>query len=391
MRFIYGSVVKSFQTCRLKYHWQFLQGYSPIVTAEALEFGSAFHAGMEALFDPYTWDMPLIEAYRRAKAVFVGRCEQQRQRYLSMIEAYQLDPQQEVDVTNRIELGCGMLRKVARTVDRKKYRPASVEEEAFAQVVDEKDEPLFCQCDECWKKYMAAWPGAPLLDHRYAREAWVGLPVFYGVRIDAVLVDQDGGYWIVDWKSASQLLQDPLILELDGQIASYGWALIQSLNLDFKGFHYVQIRKDVAHPPKLLLHPRLGRWYSTAKNQRTDFLIASTTFKKGDPEAYEAGLYSEYLEYLRTDGPKFIMWHTVYKTDRQLKTIGNDLYMAIADMLDNPKIYAESGFHCRFCAFQLPCLERQSGEDYQYLLDNEYEQRGLYYILERERRQKSSV
>ena len=357
---VHGSQLKSFRGCRLQYQWQYVDGYSPLIRPAPLEFGTAFHVGMETLYSPATWDWPLLELYRRAKQAFIDTCELQQREYLDRKEHYRLDPEEEVDYQERIELGTGMLRLVARTMDRKNFTPIAVEREAFAPILDPLSRtPLVCP--HC------------------------GKPFYYGVRPDAVLVDHNGLYWLVDWKTTAMLLRDQIVLELDGQIATYLWALVHALGLNFAGFKYVQVYKGFPKRPRLLMQPRFGRKFSVAHNQRTDPVIFKQVVRKRDPAAFQLGLYDEYLEWLAEFGPKFFRWFTVYKSTAQLATIGADLATQVIEQyIGNPPIYPNSGrMQCERCPFQEPCLERQSGGHYQDVLDSSYEQLEPYFVRAR--------
>ena len=381
---VHGSVLKSFQGCRLQYKWNFVDGYSAPITPAPLEFGSAFHIGMETLYDPETWSLPLNELYQLAKDEFTKVCLAQLRTYLERAELYQLDPEAETEYNERITLGCGMLKKVARTMDRKNFTPVLVEKEAFVPIYFPGTEiQLQCKCDDCWHKYLESGLSVQEKDFDF----WDGLPVFYGFRVDAVLVDSQGRYWLVDWKSAAQLLKDQTILELDNQVGSYLWALRYMTKLDLQGFQYVQILKDYPKPPKRLVRSRLGRSFSVTKNARTDAVTFKSTVEKRDPSAYQQGLYNEHIAWLKKFGPQFIKWHTIHKTDEQLAVIGEDLTYAIIDLLNDPRIYPTGGrITCAQCRFQEPCLERQSGGDYVEILNTQYEKMEPYYVIQRERR-----
>lgn len=364
---IHGSQLKSYRGCRLRYQWQYVELYAPIVTPAPLEFGTAFHVGMETLYNPLTWDLPLKDLYFIAKQAFLDMCELQQREYLERLERYSLDPEEKVDYEERKELGVGMLRVAARTMDRKRFRPVAVEREAFAPILHPvSDTPLVCS--EC------------------------KLPYYYGVRPDAVLVDLDGRYWLVDWKTAAMLLKDQTILELDGQIATYLWALVVGLGLDFAGFYYVQIYKGFPKRPRLLQYPRLGCKYSVSKQQRTDAVIFKQTVRRRDPGAYEAGFYDEYIAWLEEFGPEFIKWFTVYKTPTQLATVAYDLAQQVIEMDMKPAIYPNPGrMQCERCFFQEPCLERQSGGHYQDILNSSYERLEPYYVRQRILREERSA
>jgi len=386
---VHGSELTAFRHCRLQHEWSFTDGYSLPVQPAPLEFGSAFHIGMETFWNPETWHLPLKELYTLGRDAFVAECNRQRTVFLSRADQYVLDPEMQSDYDKRIELGKGMLRKFIRTLDRRQYVPIGVEQEAFVPIYDELDKQVYCKCQKCWEKHCArlgAIPGISL------DLGWTGLPVYYGIRIDAMLQDREGGYWIVDWKTAAQLLKDQTILELDGPVGSYCWAIMQELNLDVRGFRYVQIFKGFPHRPKLLQRPMQGRWYSTAKQQRTDFETYMRHVRKYDLPGYEAGFYDEYLYWLKENAPEFIRWFTIHKTPTQLQNIGNDIRDQILDLLAPHRVYPSSSrIQCQMCPLQEPCLERQSGGDYQDILDTQYVQGPPYYIVQREMRRTSGT
>jgi hypothetical protein len=387
---VHGSVVKSFQGCRLQWKWHYVDGYAPLVTPTPLEFGTAFHRAMEALYEPDTWGLPLIDLFQKAKDVFVKACLEQQRTYLNKIEQYRLDPEVQLDFDERVTLGCKMLRKVVKTMNREEYSPVLVEKEAFVPIKDPQlpwypDRMMYCRCESCTAKFFSGPTSGAF--------SWEGLPVYYGFRPDAVLVDKEGGYWIVDWKTTSQLLKDQTVLELDGQIGSYCWAIMHSMNLDVRGFLYVQVFKGYPKPPKRLVTPRLGRQYSVSRQQRTDWQTFKQVVSLRDPQAFREGLYKEYINWLRENGPEFVRWFKVFKSQKQLEVIGRDLSLAIQDMLEPlNNIYPNPGrIACTICPFQEPCLERQSGQDPEYLLENYFDKLEPYYILERERREKADA
>jgi hypothetical protein len=389
---VHGSELTAFRHCRLQHEWSFSGGYSSPVQPAPLEFGSAFHVGMETFWSPETWYLPLKELYAHARDAFIAECERQRTVYLQRLEQYALDPEAKVDYETRVVLGKGMLRKFVCTVDRKAFTPVAVEQEAFVPIYDDKGNQVFCRCNGCQGKYIKRFgpiPGKIDPSGQATLGRWTGLPVYYGIRVDAMLQDREGGYWIVDWKTTAQLLKDQTILELDGQVGSYCWAIMRELNLDVRGFKYVQIFKGFPNRPKLLQRSMQGRWYSVAKQQRTDFETYMRHVRKYDLPGYEAGFYDEYLYWLKENAPDFVRWFTVHKTGIQLDNIGNDIRDQILDLLAPHRVYPSSSrIQCQMCHFQEPCLERQSGGDYQDILNTQYVQGPPYYVVQREMRRK---
>jgi hypothetical protein len=196
--------------------------------------------------------------------------------------------------------------------------------------------------------------------------------------------DANDGYWVVDWKTTMRMMGEESFfgLELDDQVASYCWALRVGLGLNIRGFQYVELRKAAPEPPVENKTIRLGRKYSVSKNQPTDFQTYKQTVMVGDPNAYKAGLYNEFLEWLERDGTKFIATHKIYKRPDALHNIGHNIYLQAREMISDPAIYPSPGrFTCSWCAFQGPCIDRQTGNDYQYAIDTMYEIKPRYYEL----------
>lgn len=353
---IHGSEVSAFHGCRLRHQWQYVDLWSPPVVPAPLEFGSAFHVGMETFWSPDTWHLANLDLYVLAKGAFTAECDRQRREFLDRVEQYELDPEIAQEYQERVDLGLGMLRKFIRTIPRERYRPLMVESEFLVQV-------------ELAGKRMSV----------------DGKPVYYGLRADAILEDKiDGGYYLVDWKTTSQLIKDQTILDLDSQVTSYCWAVMKVLNLDIRGFLYVQIFKGYPKPPKQLAVFRQGRSYSTNKAQRTDFETFKRFIAKHDSDAYHVGLYDEYLEWLKEDGPEFVKWFRIYKNTSQLDIAGKDLGLRIKDMINDHDVYpVPNHIQCRMCPFQLPCLERQSGGDYEEVLNTQYVKTEPYYVTAR--------
>jgi hypothetical protein len=190
-----------------------------------------------------------------------------------------------------------------------------------------------------------------------------------------------GGYWIVDWKTASQFGEIEIYLELDDQVAGYCYALRMAMGLNIRGFHYFEIRKDFPRPPEELKATRLGRRFSVNKQQATDYDIYVETVSVQDKGAYDAGLYDDFLSWLKSEGTLYYRPHTIYKSDYELEQVELNLLAETLDIIDpNLRIYPTPGkFSCTNCAFQGPCLSKNAGEDYQYALDTLYIRDVPYY------------
>src|ERR1035437_1447871 len=106
---VHTSERKAFKNCRRKWEWTFRDKYYPLTTAKPLEFGTAFHKGMETYYDPATWDQDRTIISAEAIMAFIAKCEEQKKKAIEVANDIELQPDQEIDYAERVELGKGML------------------------------------------------------------------------------------------------------------------------------------------------------------------------------------------------------------------------------------------------------------------------------------------
>ena len=380
---VHTSERKSFRACRRRWHWIFRENYYPKLTAKPLEFGSAFHKAMETYYDPRTWDEDRSIIGAEAILDFINMCEAQKMKAIENRSDTYLSMDEEEDYAERVELGKGMLKyyfgSVAPMID-KNWIPIGVEQ-SFAVAIKHPitgAEAIWCACNTCWDKFVAAGLEDTLEQHR---SDWKGLPVAYEGRMDMLAQDKNNFYWIFDWKTARSISERYEFLYLDDQIGSYVWA-ISKLGLDVKGFVYHEQRKDFPKPPKRNAAPRLGRAFSVSKSEPVDYDSYLATVQAEDTDAYEAGLYDEFLAYLINDGVVFWARHQIAKSTAELEEIERNIGLEVLDMLHKDLlIYPSPGrFGCDFCAFQTPCQEMNAKSDYTYALETMFDKREHYYV-----------
>lgn len=416
---IHTSERKSFRACRRRWDWIFRDNLYPYMTAKPLEFGTAFHYGMEKYYDPETWNWPRDVVGEYAIQQFVKKCNEQRQAFLKQEAVPYLEEDVQADYNERVELGVGMLRyyftHIAPQQDRG-WTPVKVEV-AFMVSIEHPDtkEPMVCKCDQCkdkWRKYLTkkAENEAESKSREISRQSslqdyskdgtyrssmqpirweinwdeWQGLPVVYAGRVDMLAEDTEGQYWVFDWKSARSVNVDhDEFLEIDDQVASYVWAL-RKIGLPVRGFIYHEQRKAFPRPPEQNKTMRLGRMFSVSKQQETDYDTYVRTIAKEDTDAYEMGLYNDFLEFLKNEGIVFYKRWQIHKSDYQNAQTELNIGLEALEIIDpNLRIYPSPGrFGCTTCAFRQPCLEQNAGGDYKYALDTLFERREHYYVRE---------
>jgi hypothetical protein len=381
---IHTTELRSYRGCRRRWNWAFGEDLQPARTAVPLEFGIAYHYAMEKMYNPETWGSPRTLIAQFAEAAFYDACSAQRKKFNAENERGMSDDE-ERNYDELLALGRGMIHwYVMNHLPLDQYTPVFVEEKFQVPILDEDGNQLYCKCDKCWDKHrmsIAHWEGGRWLD----RLDWDGLPVVYEGRVDAIVRDKFGNYWILDWKTTARMMNEDadIVLELDDQISGYIWALRKKLGLAIRGFIYVELKKGFPKPPDEMKVVRLGRSFSVSKNLDVDTDTYIRTVSSRDAGAYKAGLYDEFIAYLRAEGPRFINHHTVRRTGIQLNNFEADLLAQAREMTSpNTAIYPSPGrFSCGFCAYREPCLDKNQGGDYQYALETMYQIKPRYYVL----------
>lgn len=377
---IHTSERRSFRGCRRRWNWAYRDGFMPEDKPKPLEFGIAFHKAMEVLYDPQLWQETTFEdRLTRAIIVFENECLRQREEFLRITNQQNLDEAQGDDYQERIELGIGMLKHYVRDVQARFdgwFKPVATEISFEVPIgdPDSEDETLVCRnSPACGQEHDNYGPDSH---------------VVYAGRIDLLVEDiRYGGYYILDWKTASSLSASEEFLQLDDQIASYCWALSLQLGLDVRGFIYSEIRKDFPREPKVLKRVTKGCSFSTAKTQSTNIATFVPHVKEHDPIAYDEGKYDEYIAYLKSiEEGQYHQRFVIVKSTTELKNIGRNISLETADMVD-PKlrIYPSVGkFMCSNCAFRQPCLGMFMEEDVNYQFETNFVQTMHRYWMDRE-------
>lgn len=331
-----------FKRCREAWNFGSSQrlGYSPAVTPKPLEFGIAMHEAWDIYYDPDYWHLPQDFKHRLMRSKFFETVRKQKKAYEDIKD--DLPWELEEEFKERLELGLGMIDhyvKWAPTVD-KGFKPVKTEIEFEVPILDPFGYQMTCKCH--------------------------GWDVFYQGRIDGIVQDEFGYYWILEHKTAGQL-QDPRFLVLDEQCGSYAWAL-RSLGVRVKGVIYNEALKAWPSRPTPLKMPREGRNFSVNRQQRTTYEVyLDTLVEHGE----NISLYEDFLSFLREQGNPFFRRTQVHRSDKELDNLGHRIYMEALDILDpDLHIYpSPTRMNCQGCSYREPCVMKQEGSDYEFLLN----------------------
>lgn len=383
---VHTSERRSFRGCRRRWDLAYRQGFVPEEKPRALEFGIAFHIGMEHFYAPETWDTTTPEEKaHKAVTAFVEECEKQKQSYLKTMKIRELPEDVEADYEDRIRIGTGMFAYYGTHIHPKYddwFKPVKVEV-PFSVPIQDPDAPPGVRSDlRCTDSPNCGQSHSNDISDPDSRVVFAG-------RIDLLVEDlKYGGYYIWDHKTAAVLAANDDFLQLDDQIASYCWALLTELGIDVRGFIYQEIRKDYPRPPKELKRMFGGRMFSTAQTQSTIAEVFVPYVEHHDPIAYENGSYDEYIDYLNSSGaPKFHQRFVLRKDSTELDQVGKNISLESADMTTKGlRIYPSVGkFTCSSCAYRQPCIGMFRGEDVSFLLETTYNQTNRRYWMDQPR------
>jgi hypothetical protein len=352
--------------CTRAWHLQWREGWEPIVVPQALEFGTAVHAGMQAIYEPSLWDNTVpSQKLLRAIEAFRECCDEQYAQYLRDIG------ERRDDYVVRVELGEKMLENYVLNIHPERdagLRPVKVEVKFSVPILDESGRPL-----RCWNR--------PACGQQHEN----GAEIRHEGRVDAILEDLvRGGYYLLDWKTVggrkaidgeeknTNRFSNPSSVWRNDQLNVYCWALRHVLHIDVRGFILAELRKDYPRLPAKLARRRNGGLYSTNKNQSTTLDVFSKFVREHDQEGIDLGAYDEYLDYLGgPEAPRFHERFRVERSPRELGIVGENLLKEVRAMIGPIEEFAEPiATVCDWCAYSGPCEMMMKGLDAVYTLNS---------------------
>lgn len=324
----------AFKRCRRK--WDLgsyqRQNYIPDRINDKLWLGTGIHY---ALSEYYEKGEPLVEAFTRWSESEILR-----------IKATTGLWDEQMDMINEtIDLGVGMLDHYAKwcRVEDDKY---------FKKVIHTEMEFT-----------------VPIVD-------LAGLPTGYNYtgRIDGIVEDEYGAYWLLEHKTAANT--DTTKLPLDEQVGSYLWAAQQIYGLRLEGVIYNVLRKRVPRVPDVLKNGNL----STNKSIDTTYEVYL-----GAVEDHYAALakpvpidsFQDVLAHLYEKGNTFFVRERVRRNQYEIKSQGERIYHELLDMIrPDLVLYPNPTKDCSWdCDFRSVCMAMEDGSDPEYLLSSLFKRR----------------
>ena len=348
--YVHTTDRQRFKNCRLAWHFtsNLRLNLEPISTGKALMFGTAWHAGLEAYYDP---EQPKRDI-ELAKAEFSRSVN----RWYAGIERPSDD---ETDIYNEsLLLGRGMLDhygEYAAVNDR--FKVIAVEKHILvplgievpcSSMIHHPDRSGLCkECDDTGKR-----------------------PLVYTLKLDGLVEDFNGRIWIVEHKTADKMPDNTDYLLMDDQCGSYLWGVEQELGFMPEGVLYNIAWKRTPTKLKTLKNGNLS------SDKR---IVTTYDYAKRQIEAHYGSVPEDFVPFLETrkGENRFFYRENIRRNAQEIHFLADRIIDEAMEMVNPslPMYRNPNRFNCSSCAFVGPCLSWGEGGDYELMLKGNYQQR----------------
>lgn len=196
---------------------------------------------------------------------------------------------------------------------------------------------------------------------------------YYAGRIDGIVEDEYGLFWLLEHKTAIAFESGKL--PLDEQCGAYIWAAQQLYGKKLEGVIYNVIKKKLPRYPEPL--KKGGLSVNKAIDTTYDVYLQALIEYYGSKEAIPVGHYDEILQTLKDKGNTFFLREKVYRSQAEIEDIGRRIYHEYKEMTrEDLHCYPNPTRDCGWdCDFRSVCLSMNDGSDYEYLLRNMFRPR----------------
>jgi hypothetical protein len=212
--------------------------------------------------------------------------------------------------------------------------------------------------------------------------------VWYSLTIDRICIDENGVIWPLDYKTAKSI--ETFHFLTDPQINAYMWATPLLYNYPVGGFKYMQFRKGIPNPGRILQTGHVS-YAENQENSTTHWMYRQTLLSVYGEINHAPSGCQDLLRRLamREDENKdsFIQLDTVNRNERMGQSEGVKILLEIEDMLNpNLPLYPNPTRFCvntwrpeMSCPFLSPCVSMDDGGDWLYELEQTTEPREERY------------
>jgi hypothetical protein len=220
-------------------------------------------------------------------------------------------------------------------------------------------------------------------DHRGLPAVWLEhvlnrREVHYITTFDRVVIDRHARLFGLDYKTAAQF--DELNLLTNPQAGAYDWSMdlfYTPVGYKPEGIIWQQHKKTVPELPKLVNAGKANEGLSLDIRQATTYRLykKAVIAQHGTITDRYLGILADLGNAQGYEGDRFIRRETLRRNQKQREAEQEKIIQEVLEMLDpNLPLYPNMTKDCSWdCSYRDPCLVKDDGGDYQYILDHEYE------------------
>lgn len=350
---------QEFKECRRKWDFASLsrQGIEPNRPAVALWFGTGIHHALEMLYQrraTYGVDPAYVEEMNDRDYVHKVWTDWYNKELKRLEESQTvLWDEQKQALEETQELGLRMLENY----------------ETWSSVADHNDGTGFKRVLYTEREFAVAIPdknGEPYHFTDGSGQVW---EMWLVGRLDMVVEDFDGRIWVLDHKTSKDRLDEEILI-LDDQMTLYLWAAQQILQKPIEGCYYNVLRKKLPTVPEVL---KSGKSLSKAKTIDTTYEVYLQAI---EDNGFDPADYEDILDHLANKKTGFFERVKVRRNQHELAMAGRMLLLEAIDMLNDPYIYTNPTWDCKWkCDYKDLCLAMNRNDDVAYLRDTMFRKR----------------
>lgn len=221
---------------------------------------------------------------------------------------------------------------------------------------------------------------APEFEGRVSLWQTTRMRVWLAFRFDGIVKRRDNGLlYLWEIKTTRSISEREKQLDFDEQTGAYLWAARQ-LGYDVQGAIYTLIRKKLPESPAVLKNGFLSvnKSIDTTASHYLDCVRSHHAIEAPPMDESKRQFilreYGDVLTHLGSQPNKFFRRLVVNRTAREIEHFAGELIDVAREMISaRTPIYPTATDRCNYCLFRSPCLARNRGQDYEKILENEYQ------------------
>lgn len=233
--------------------------------------------------------------------------------------------------------------------------------EQYIKWAEEHDDPYFDEVIDMEIEFTVDIPGT---DHQYT-----------GIG-DGLVRDSHDRLWLKEYKTATSMSRKTNNLQLDEQSLSYLWGVSKELDKEIEGVLYRVVRKKA--PTEItenktggLSKRKVVNTYENYRNRLIEYY--------GSEDEVPWNEYESVLNYYEQQDNPFVSQERLRRNEHEIEDIEQRI-STLAKEVDradqNDIIYKNPGNHCEdICAFKDLCVAGQRGDDTDFLVEQNYQER----------------